>query len=178
MQDSPRGRIPEGLAVRWRHPVSESGQSCASAGPGPRFEWVQSPGLGTYRLRRGRCCQRSSAWACWGRWLACALAAMGWIMCVQGCGWGCGWVPRVRLYPFLGSPSWSVCRNDIADALMMVCSSWPWLFYTSSAGTHLPSRCTRGDSIATKRAFLVQTTRGLAGCVVRSALAAGRTART
>ena len=81
--------------------------------------------------------------------MACALAAVGWVMCVQGC----GWVPRVRLYPFLGSPSWSVCRNDIADALTMVCSSWPWLFYTSSAGTHLPSRCTRGDAIATKRAF-------------------------
>ena len=42
---------------------------------------------------------------------------------------GCGWVPRVRLYPFLGSSSWSACKNDVAEAVTMVCSASLWAFW-------------------------------------------------
>ena len=43
---------------------------------------------------------------------------------------------------------WSVCRNDVAEVLTMVCSSLSWAFCRSSAKTHLPTGAREVDSIA------------------------------
>ena len=73
---------------------------------------------------------------------------------------GCGWVPRVRLYPFLGSSSWSACKNDVAEAVTMVCSALLSAFCELSAEKHLPSRCTRADPMRAQGKFFFSFSRG------------------
>ena len=40
--------------------------------------------------------------------------------------------------------AWLVCRNDVAEAVTMVCGASPWVFCELSAEVHLPRRCVSG----------------------------------